>query len=254
MEQAARDKQVYDLSGYYRGTNKFAVFLRNILTPDECADLIAQSESVGYETALVNIGGGRQKLMSDVRNNDRCIIDNPEQAELLWQRIVHSIPVDQKDILLTAPFSRRQLKAVGLNERLRFLRYDPGTFFAPHFDGSYRRSDEVGMDRYGETSYITFQLYLNEGFGGGATRLINPQNEDDFIDVVPETGAVLMFQHDIYHEGSVLTTGRKYAIRTDVMFSETDAPTYAENPIRLRSQGSPDFDFSDDNASSVESF
>ena len=39
--------------------------------------------------------------------------------------------------------------------RLRILRYDPGDFFKPHYDGSYRRDN-------GERSYITIQLYLNE--------------------------------------------------------------------------------------------
>lgn len=39
--------------------------------------------------------------------------------------------------------------------RLRFLRYDKGEYFAPHFDGQYRREN-------GERSYITVQVYLNE--------------------------------------------------------------------------------------------
>lgn len=34
---------------------------------------INMTEKVGYVPALVNVGGGRQKLMPDVRNNDRCI-------------------------------------------------------------------------------------------------------------------------------------------------------------------------------------
>lgn len=29
----------------------------------------------------------------------------------------------------------------------------------------------------------------------------------------------MVFQHDILHEGSLLIKGRKYAIRTDVMYS-----------------------------------
>ena len=39
--------------------------------------------------------------------------------------------------------------------RLRFLRYNPGQYFKPHFDGMYERTN-------GERSFITLQLYLNE--------------------------------------------------------------------------------------------
>ena len=31
-------------------------------------------------------------------------------------------------------------------------------------------------------------------------------------------GSVLIFQHDILHEGSELLSGKKYAVRTDVMY------------------------------------
>lgn len=38
------------------------------------------------------------------------------------------------------------------------------------------------------------------------------------------TGSVLVFQHNIFHEGSVLVKGRKYAMRTDVMFTPVELP------------------------------
>jgi hypothetical protein len=39
--------------------------------------------------------------------------------------------------------------------RFRFLRYDPGEYFKPHMDGSYRRDN-------GDESKITVFIYLNE--------------------------------------------------------------------------------------------
>jgi prolyl 4-hydroxylase len=36
-------------------------------------------------------------------------------------------------------------------------------------------------------------------------------------DCVPEAGMVLLFEHRLMHEGSLLEAGVKYAIRTDVM-------------------------------------
>ena len=39
------------------------------------------------------------------------------------------------------------------------------------------------------------------------------------ISVKPKQGSVLVFQHDIFHEGSKLLDGTKYLIRADVMYS-----------------------------------
>lgn len=64
----------------------------------------------------------------------------------------------------------------------------------------------------------TVQLYLNEGFEGGATTFIHHDDEKKNVPCIPRTGMVLVFQHDIYHEGSALIKGRKYTIRTDVMY------------------------------------
>jgi hypothetical protein len=64
--------------------------------------------------------------------------------------------------------------------RLRFLRYDPGQYFKPHCDGSYMRDN-------GECSYITVQLYLNEGFKGGNTTFLSG-DEHQRKEVVPKTG------------------------------------------------------------------
>ena len=105
-------------------------------------------------------------------------------------------------------------EAVGVNERLRFLRYDPVQKFEPHFDGSYYRPDGV------ERTLFTVQLYLNEGYGGGATTLINFKTKyaEDKVEVKTKTGSVLIFQHHVFHEGSPLMEGRKYTMRSDVFY------------------------------------
>lgn len=147
--------------------------------------------------------------MTDVRNNDRCIWDSKDEVDKIWARVKDFIPAVWK--------GRRVL---GLNERLRFLRYEPGQYFAPHFDGTYMRDN-------GERSYITFQAYLNDGFEGGATTFLKmaglraESTEPKHVncEVVPKVGSVLVFQHDMLHEGSRLLSGKKYAVRTDVMYA-----------------------------------
>lgn len=189
-----------DIELPYDQTTRMAFVLHNVLSPQECEEYIKSTEEKGYETALVNIGGGRQQMMTDVRNSDRCIIDSVDDANKIWQRINPFVPAQWK-----------KHAVIGLNERLRFLRYDPGQFFKPHFDGMYLREN-------GDRSYITLQVYLNEGFQGGSTTFLSSDNRER-IEVVPKTGSALIFEHHILHEGSLLTAGRKYAVRTDIMYA-----------------------------------
>ncbi|NDC43443.1 MAG: 2OG-Fe(II) oxygenase [Chitinophagia bacterium] len=72
-------------------------------------------------------------------------------------------------------------------------------------------------------SYITVQIYLNdvkEEDGGATTFTKDTYNRiDQDYSVIPKVGRVLLFEHDIEHEGSILKNGFKYCIRTDVMYS-----------------------------------
>ena len=101
-------------------SGKLAFILLNVFTEEECLKWIEISEKVGYSPALVNIGR-TEVMMSDFRDSDRCIIDDVEMANMLFERIRSYLPERWKD---------RQL--VGLNERLRILRYDPGQKFEKH--------------------------------------------------------------------------------------------------------------------------
>ena len=128
----------------------------------------------------------------DIRNNTRVMFDDFALAGLLWARIEARI----------AP--RPGFVPVGLNERIRFYRYDPGQAFRWHFDGAFVRSAE-------EQSFLTFMVYLNEGFGGGEIEL-----EDEAVR--PRTGLGVVFDHGLRHQGAAVTHGRKYVLRSDVMF------------------------------------
>jgi hypothetical protein len=64
----------------------------------------------------------------------------------------------------------------------------------------------------------TIQLYLNEGYEGGETTFVSFESPSKNVSCKPRTGMVLVFEHRISHEGSKLKKGRKYAVRTDVMY------------------------------------
>ncbi|KAN0041348.1 hypothetical protein ACTFIV_003887 [Dictyostelium citrinum] len=177
----------------------FAVTIDDVFTEEECQEWIALTEKTGYVPALVNIGYGQEQLMTDVRNNDRCIIDSVEMADRIYQRVKKFIPLN----------FNKNWEVVSLNERLRFLRYYVGQEFKKHQDGNYKRDN-------GETSFITLQLYLNNVEEGGSTRFFLKSGEK--IDIIPKPGKVLLFQHNIWHQGSAVTKGVKYVVRTDVMY------------------------------------
>ncbi|NJO01288.1 MAG: oxidoreductase, 2OG-Fe(II) oxygenase [Bacteroidia bacterium] len=163
--------------------------LENFLSDSECQHYIALSESLGYEMAQLDIG----KVVPDIRNNDRVFYESAELAELLFQRSrLYLIPKIGHSTL------------VGLNERFRFYRYQPGHRFKGHQDGRFIRNEV-------EASYFTFMIYLNEGFKGGETTFLQHT-------IKPQQGMALVFLHKLFHEGSEVIKGVKYVLRSDVMY------------------------------------
>ena len=173
--------------------------IHDFLTGDECRSFITRSENAGYDVASIATAAG-PVIDREVRDNARLIADDPALAETLWQRARPFIPPT------TGGWYVR-----GLNERFRFYRYDPGQKFALHYDGCFRRGD-------GEQSQLTFMVYLNEEFTGGETKFY----QDDRtlrVTVSPKRGMALVFAHFQLHEGAPVVDGRKYVLRTDVMYS-----------------------------------
>lgn len=219
-----------------------AYTLDNVCTPSECRAMIAATEAAGYGKALINTGGGRQQLMEDVRNNTRCMIDDPTVAGIIFDRIREHLPQHWTESRFGAGSTHATLSC--LNERLRFLKYTKGQKFASHYDGMYMRPASAA-NPIPERSYITVQLYLNDGqgeeFTGGSTAFIDPRadgwersssrrggggdNEeytaDEIVHCDPRAGRVLVFQHHLLHQGSPVESGTKYCLRTDAMYQPT---------------------------------
>eukprot|EP00750_Incisomonas_marina_P031945 INCI857.1.p1 GENE.INCI857.1~~INCI857.1.p1 ORF type:complete len:313 (+),score=60.50 INCI857.1:99-1037(+) len=197
----------------------FAAKFRNVLSESECRKLIELSEAAGYEQALVNVGGGRQKLIQDYRNSHRMMLDSEPLALAIFDRIRSQLlkALAGSGLLPEA----RVGTPLEFNERLRFLRYTGGEFFEQHFDGCYARPRD--HPKAGDRSYLTVLLYLNAGYEG-STRLFNTKfgaGDDSYYDVAPEPGMVFVHEHRILHSGQPITRGTKYVIRTDIMFCKS---------------------------------
>ncbi len=168
--------------------------VEGVLSAAECQALIHRIEAAGPEPAPISTRAGA-RMDLEVRNNLRVMFDDAPFAALLFERARPHLPVTLEGMDL-----------VGANERLRCYRYDPGHRFAPHTDGAFIRDAR-------ERSLLTFIVYLNEGFMGGATAFPHLQRA-----VVPRTGLGLLFQHRLLHEGCPVESGVKYALRTDILY------------------------------------
>jgi len=164
----------------------------DFLSIEECASYIEMSERIGYEEAAIQTKEGPE-IIKNIRNNDRVIFDDADLAGFLFERAKPALPEEVGDWHL-----------LGFNERFRFYRYTADQFFTWHKDGFYCRSHD-------EISHLSFLMYLNSGYEGGAT-------EFKWDVVKPETGMALFFPHLLMHQGSPVQSGVKYVLRTDVMY------------------------------------
>ena len=203
-----------------------AFLLTDVLSPLECCQLMTMAETMHYTPdAVFGI--------------DNVIwLGNDSLMSLLASRV---------EPLMPAELNNRQF--AGINARLRLFRYYAGAVYRPHIDGAWPGSgltadgtftdDAFSGDRH---SQLTFLVYLNDGFSGGATTFFLPgkQNgdEDSTVEggeggqargvieargVKPRQGSVLCFPHgnaigSLVHEGSAVANGVKYVIRSDALY------------------------------------
>ena len=184
----------YSTTGYrvkYFEYSENVFVLAEFLSPERCLALMELAESIGFEDAPIRSTNG-EVFLPGARNNSRAILEDATLTSELWDRFSPHMPE-----------AADNWHPIGLNERIRFYRYDKYQSFSRHSDGRYHRSET-------EESRFTFMIYLNSGYDGGFT---------DFgeFKVWPDEGMALCFPHELSHEGAPVTYGRKYVLRSDVM-------------------------------------
>ncbi|RUP50840.1 hypothetical protein BC936DRAFT_137475 [Jimgerdemannia flammicorona] len=219
-----------------------AYVLHNILTPAECAGFIQLADTgilPSGEPLLVPTNDGRTQRYV---NSDRGIINSLSLANVVWERIRDVLGKydeqisgvlevkDEDDGMVGKSWRMNgRWRADGLNEVWRLVRYETGGHFGPHRDG-------VLVTDLNRRSMKTFMFYLNGDFEGGTTNFVDDQ--DLYTDEVtgkirardgtiasrvrPEAGMALVFNHGLLHEGDVLLSGKKYILRSEIMFSRIE--------------------------------
>ncbi|MCP4522414.1 MAG: hypothetical protein GY827_12095 [Cytophagales bacterium] len=181
--------------------------VREFLTKHECEALIKQSKKLNFQQAGLAIGQDVYRVKETSRNNKRVIFEDKEMAKVLWNRF--------------EKFADRKFKnhhVHSLNWRFRVYEYSEGDIFAPHIDERMDLGD-------GMTTLFTFMIYLNEDVEGGETTFFDPykgrgKNLKPIRKIRPRTGMVLAFDHLLFHEGSEVTKGKKYVLRSDIIYKK----------------------------------
>lgn len=180
--------------------------LPNLLQAQECQQLIALGKRLGFQQAGLAIGQDIYRIKEQTRNNKRVIFESKAMAAQLWGRMGQLC--DQR-------FQNHQV--AGLNWRFRLYEYPTGGIFAPHVD------ERMVLEDGKLISLFTFMIYLNDNLEGGETTFFERRHKGNKRPKIqrsirPKTGMGLAFDHLLFHEGSVVTKGFKYALRSDVLY------------------------------------
>lgn len=194
--------------------DKGVYVLYGVMSPKECKRLISTAQTIGFTHAGLAIGNDTYRVNLAARNNTRVVIDAPNMAMELWERVRAHVDPQHEGATIA-----------GLNDRFRVYQYEQGQRFFPHVDV------RTVVPR-GETR-ASFMIYLNDEFEGGSTRFFEVKEKNSRrgegrgrkfdnrvrFAVRPPVGSVVVFDHLLLHEGAEVTAGLKYAVRSDLIYS-----------------------------------
>jgi len=144
-------------------------------------------------------------IHTEYRDCSEVKINNKSLTWDFWEHIKNHIPPVCNGGQLIGPHFNR----------VYLLRYFEGQYFKKHYDG-YSTSFQ------GHKSQITVLIYLNDMDEkcGGATRFYaephrdvkfsNPYQNRSVFDIIPRTGTMVLFTHQLLHEGMPIKLGYKY--------------------------------------------
>jgi hypothetical protein len=193
-----------------------AWLLTNLLSSAECSQLILATSGAMLLAEL-------HCYAVIARNNERCVIVDENVARILYERIEPFCPA-------TIERDGDEWEICAVNELIRFCRYGVGQYFGVHVDEMYKFNEE-------KCSFLTCMIYLNSqlekadsllqeensSYTGGSTVFLDKEYFPE-LEVKPSAGNCLLFYqgqpYNLLHEGEVVTSGIKYIMRTDIVYSK----------------------------------
>eukprot|EP01084_Bolivina_argentea_P282534 483639_1 len=191
---------------YGADSSKFAVLYHSIFSREECASWIDFSYNLetSYQRSLSPTYIPSDDLILDQKqaNYEIIFVEDRNIALYLFERFKHILP--------------KNMEIVGLNQRIRFLRYKEGQYLNRHQDTIYvKKIMNVRVEKC-----VSLVIYLNDGYQGGNTVFVNPFDSDNTLfhsNIIAQTGNVLLFDPSIWHKGATVGKGTKYVISLDAM-------------------------------------
>ena len=178
--------------------------LRNFLDPEACAKLRAELAASPTTQAPVYIQGTEGTIHEDVRKTTSL---HPPQETF---NNVHKLLLEQSSAL-----SQHFSDTLTDCEPPQFLRYQSGDFFVRHQDGNSRQDDHDHL----KIRRISIVVFLNgysaepepDCYSGGVLNFYDQTKE---FGLQGETGLLVAFTSDTFHEVIPVTSGERFTIIT----------------------------------------
>ncbi|RYE22591.1 MAG: 2OG-Fe(II) oxygenase [Sphingobacteriaceae bacterium] len=200
------------------------IFLHHLprsFTIQECDQLLSEQENFHPATILQDTDDGVEQIVDTTyRHHDRSMGFDTDLSVRLYEKVKDTLPPVCFDE------EKQPWKLVKMNPFMRYLRYSPGQFFKAHQDEATELLDNNEGANGKLMSFITLQLYLSDNTEGATAfyqhfPLVNHEKNDistPDVKILPRKGDVVLFQHDLIHEGQPLLKEYKYTLRTDVLY------------------------------------
>ncbi|MBE8724734.1 2OG-Fe(II) oxygenase [Flavobacterium hungaricum] len=187
-----------------------------LFSKSECEQLLDTEIKNSFQKAISN-------YPTYYRNNDRFVVDSDVLATQLFDKVKPYLP-EIIEINSTIQSENGVWHLKELNNRIRFCKYSAHQYFHRHLDGIHYRDNTT-------QSKLTFMIYLNNAseFKGGRTLFYKTkETEEIWASYVPKQGDLIVFDHNVWHEGEVLTQGEKFVLRSDILYSKKETESRKE--------------------------
>ncbi|MBL4643322.1 MAG: 2OG-Fe(II) oxygenase [Flavobacteriaceae bacterium] len=199
-------------------TNSTCFVIPALFSKIECEKLLNTKIKNSFKNANSN-------YPTYYRNNERFVTDNDDLANHFFEKVKPYLP-EKININSDIQAENGVWHLKELNNRFRFCKYSTNQYFHRHLDGVHYRNDTT-------QSKLTFMIYLNcaTEFKGGRTLFFKTKDTDEiWASYIPKQGDLIVFDHNVWHEGEVLTQGEKFVLRSDILYSKK-AKTKSKAPF-----------------------
>jgi len=191
-------------------TNSTCFVIPSLFSKIECEELLNSKIQNSFKKAISN-------YPTYYRNNERYVTDNDTLANQLFEKVKPYLP-EKININSTIESENGVWNLKELNSRLRYCKYSANQYFHRHLDGIHYRNETT-------QSKLTFMIYLNSAteFKGGRTLFFKTKETNEiWASYIPKQGDLIVFDHNVWHEGEVLTQGEKFVLRSDILYSKKE--------------------------------